>query len=89
MLEALFIPPYCPEHKLMYAPLNVYMFIVYFYSIYERIIKAKELVKMKVVQDFEDDFSQREWRVKFHTRINSVIDERFSYFIKAILTVIG
>jgi len=42
---------------------------------------------MKVEQDFKDDFSQKEWSVKFKQRIHTVIDERFSYLVKAILTV--
>ena len=73
----------------MYGPLNVFMFMTYFYSIYERIVRAKQLVKNKVEKDFKDDFSQKEWSVKFNQRINTVIDERFSYLVKAILTVMA
>lgn len=53
------------RYQLFYAPLNIYMFLVYFYSVYERVLKAKELVSKKVIQDFKDDFSQMEWSVKF------------------------
>ena len=50
----------------MYGPLNIFMFMTYFYSIYERIVRAKQLVRNKVEQDFKDDFSQKEWSVKFN-----------------------
>jgi hypothetical protein len=29
------------------------------------VLKAKELVSKKVIQDFKDDFSQMEWSNKF------------------------
>ena len=32
----------------MYGSLNIYMFILYFYSIYERLLKAYDLVDAKV-----------------------------------------
>ena len=56
------------NYKLMYGPLNVYLFLVYFYTIYERILKAKQLVERKVLQDFKDDFGRMEWSAKFKTR---------------------
>ena len=40
--------PYEHRYKLYYGPLNVFMFITYFYSVYERVLKAQELVKNKV-----------------------------------------
>jgi len=65
------------------------MFVTFFYSIYERILKAQELVRQKVEQDFLDDFSQNAWSVKFKTRIQTIIDERFQYLVKSILTVMS
>lgn len=62
------------------------MFMTFFYSVYERILKAQELVKFKVEQDFRDDFSKREWSAKFESKKQCLIDERFQYLIKAILT---
>lgn len=53
------------KYQLFYGPLNVYMFLVYFYSVYERVLKAKQLVEQKVIQDFKDDFSYQEWFQKF------------------------
>lgn len=93
----MFIPRYVKDesmppderYQLFYGPLNVYMFMVYFYSIYERVIKAKELVTKKVIQDFKDDFSQMEWSLKFQSRTHTLIDERFSYLIKAIVTLMS
>jgi len=81
--------PLKKQYQLLYGPLNVYMFMVYFYSIYERIIKAKELVNKKVNQDFKDDFSQMEWSTKFKSRTKTLVDERFTYLIKAVLTLMS
>lgn len=70
----------------MYGSLNIYMFICYFYSIYERLLKAQDLVKAKVEQDFIDDFSLKDWSQKFDKRIQNIIDERFQYLVKAIVS---
>ena len=37
------------------------MFLNYFYSVYERILKARMFIKQKVIQDFENDFSHSKW----------------------------
>ena len=43
--DTMFIPKFISsKYKLYFGPTNLYMFLVYFYSIYERIIKAYELV---------------------------------------------
>lgn len=39
--------------NLMYGPLNVLMFMKYFYAVYERIMKAKELIAGKIQTDIE------------------------------------
>ena len=44
------------QYKLFYGPSNVYMFFVYFYSVYERILKAKTLIRKKIGLDFDNDF---------------------------------
>ena len=41
------------------------MFLKFFYSVYERILKAQDLVKSKVEQDFKEDFSHNQWSSKF------------------------
>ena len=38
----------------MYAPSNLFMFITVFYSLYERIIKAKSLITQKIKQDMAE-----------------------------------
>ena len=63
--------------------------MMYFYSIYERILKAQELVKAKVEQDFNDDFSNNEWSAKFQRKKQTLVDERFQYLVKAILTTMS
>lgn len=77
------------QYKLFYCPLNVFLFMMYFYSIYERILKAQELVKGKVEQDFHDDFSNNEWSTKFQRKKQALVDERFQYLVKAILTTMS
>ena len=74
------------QYKLYYGPSNAFMFITFFYSVYERILKAQQLVKSKVEQDFKDDFSKRQWSVKFQSKKQALIDERFQYLVKAIYT---
>lgn len=63
------------------------MFMTYFYSIYERVIMAQELVQRKVEQDFHDDFSKKEWGTKFEHKMQTLFEERFQYLVKAIITV--
>jgi hypothetical protein len=38
----------------MYAPSNMFMFITLFYSLYERILKAKFLISQKIKQDMAE-----------------------------------
>ena len=35
------------------------MFLILFYSVYERILKAQTLVRRKVEKDFLEDFSKK------------------------------
>ena len=56
--DSIFLPHY-PEDKkeeysLIYGPSNMYLFISFFYSIYERILKAKDLVREKVALDIAE-----------------------------------
>jgi hypothetical protein len=44
---------------------------VYFYSVYERILKAKELIKDKIQKDFEEDFSKAGLRFKFNEKFTN------------------
>ena len=70
--NSVFIPKFIQKagnpdenYKLFYGPSNAFMFLLLFYSLYERVLKAQRLVKQKVEQDFKEDFSKREWSVKF------------------------
>ena len=65
------------------------MFFTFFYSAYERLLKARKLVELKVQSDFRDDFSKHEWSTKFESQMQSLIDERYQYLIKSILTVMS
>lgn len=69
----MFIPTYKngDKHRLYYCPFNVYAFLVYFYSVYERILKAKELIKEKIQKDFEEDFSKADLRFKFNEKFKN------------------
>ena len=80
----------CNDHHLYYCPFNVYAFFVYFYSVYERILKAKELIKEKIQKDFEEDFSKADFRFKFNQKYtNKLVDERFNMFICSIVTTMN
>lgn len=57
--EALFLPHFQnsadnDNHSLLYAPSNVFMFLKFFYAIYERILKAKDLISEKINQDLAE-----------------------------------
>ena len=41
-------------YALLYAPSNVFMFIKFFYAIYERILKGKYLISEKINQDLAE-----------------------------------
>ena len=83
METSIFIPKFVQKkeaednYRLYYGPSNAFMFITFFYSVYERVLKARQLVKSKVEQDFKDDFSKREWAIKFQSKQQALIDERF------------
>ena len=49
-----FLPHITPNYNLLYAPQNVYMFIKFFYGIYERFLKAKDLIYEKLLQDLAE-----------------------------------
>jgi histone deacetylase complex regulatory component SIN3 len=87
--RSLFVPRFesgSNNYKLYFGPTNMYMFLVYFYSIYERVVKAYELVDSKIQQDFHDDFSKQGWASKYGNRRQLLVEERFQYFIKAVYT---
>lgn len=71
------MPKFINKYKLYLCPVNVYQFMTYFYSIYERVLMAQDLVRRKVEQDFFDDFSKKEWSSKFEDKMQSLIEERF------------
>jgi histone deacetylase complex regulatory component SIN3 len=56
--QTLFLPHYDPvkrpDTKLFFAPTSIYMFLMFFFSIYERVLKARELVREKVKQDIAE-----------------------------------
>jgi histone deacetylase complex regulatory component SIN3 len=45
------MPFFRPEYKLMFASQNYYIFFKQIYTIYERLIKARELIGTKVDED--------------------------------------
>ena len=69
----MFIPRFHNDnnHSLYYCPFDVYAFIVYFYSVYERILKAQELIKEKIQKDFKEDFSKADLRFKFNEKFTN------------------
>jgi hypothetical protein len=49
--NAIFLPYFKPEYNLQYGTQFFYVFFKQFYSIYERLLKAKDLVASKVDED--------------------------------------
>ena len=64
--EALFLPHYQDQksseisngeennYHLFYGPSNIFMFLKFFYAIYERVLKAKDLILEKIHQDLSE-----------------------------------
>lgn len=76
------------NYKLCLGPTNLYLFFLYFYSVYERVLRARELVEEKINKDFKDDHSCMNWSRKFSDvkMRKDLGDERFQYFIKSVYT---
>jgi len=91
--SSLFVPPFVDRkknpYKLFYGPSNSYIFLTYFYSVYERLLKARFLIKKKIDQDFANDFSQCKWSIKFDKKVEALVDERFQYFVRAVFTTMS
>lgn len=49
--QSLFIPYYQKGYRLLYAPNTIFMFMKFFYAIYERVLKAKDLIVEKILED--------------------------------------
>lgn len=47
----LFMPYYKSNYKLLYGTQHHYIFLRYFYTVYERLIKAKDVIEAKVSED--------------------------------------
>ena len=52
--ESLFVPHFKKGYSLLYAPSNIFMFIKFFYALYERILKAKDLIIDKILEDLQE-----------------------------------
>lgn len=89
--ESLFVPRWDQSgknYKLYFGPTNLYMFLMYFYSVYERVLKAYDLIEAKIDKDFREDFNKQRWSRKFSDpkKRRILTEERFQYFIKAVYT---
>ena len=85
--RSLFVPEALQEHNLIIGASNMYYFMVYFYSIYERLCKAQNLIEKKVEKDLRDDFSHASLLDKFGEKRDSLVHERFQYLLQAIYSV--
>jgi hypothetical protein len=45
------MPYYKKDYSLMYSPQHFYVFFRFFYTFYERMVKARELIAQKVDED--------------------------------------
>lgn len=75
-----FMPYYKYNYKLMYGTQQFYIFFKQFYTIYERIIKAKDLINQKV----DEDLVQRNDE-SLQSRIIELKNERFDIFLGGVL----
>ena len=88
-----FLPHITPNYNLLYAPQNVYLFIKFFYGIYERFLKAKDLIYEKLLQDLaEISLSDKQSAGICDTKtgeflsgkLEELFNERYEYLLKGI-----
>lgn len=56
--DCLYLPHFpsdkAEDYSLLYAPSNIFIFLTFFHSIYERVLKGKELIMEKIEQDITE-----------------------------------
>ncbi|MFS8159917.1 MAG: hypothetical protein ACMG6E_06850 [Candidatus Roizmanbacteria bacterium] len=80
--NAIFMPYFQPEYKLQYGTQFFYIFFKQFYSIYERLIKARDLVSSKVD---DDQIGKQEEEQK----LDEYKSERFDIFMGLVLATMN
>lgn len=53
--QKLLVPFFRKGYTLMYSTQHLYIFLRFFYTLYERMVKAQELIREKVVEDGQDE----------------------------------
>mmetsp|Transcript_33824 Transcript_33824/g.32937 ORF Transcript_33824/g.32937 Transcript_33824/m.32937 type:complete len:119 (+) Transcript_33824:2264-2620(+) len=83
MIEnSIFLPYFKKEYKLMFGSQFFYIYFKQFYTIYERLLKARELVDLKVEEDLKG-------RAFFEEKIKYFKKERLDIFIGLVLATLN
>jgi hypothetical protein len=72
------------DYSLLYAPSNIYIFLTFFHSIYERIMMAKDLVREKINHDIAEMSTEDQNLVS--SRKELFVTERYEHLLKGIYT---
>mmetsp|Transcript_28671 Transcript_28671/g.43292 ORF Transcript_28671/g.43292 Transcript_28671/m.43292 type:complete len:145 (+) Transcript_28671:3777-4211(+) len=95
--EALFLPHMDDASAkngtcLLYCPLNILMFLKYFYAVYERVMKAKDLIREKIQSDLADMSKEEKMALGIaaadgspnQQTLDLFFRERYEYLLKGI-----
>lgn len=84
--ECLYLPHFpcdkASDYCLLYAPSNIYVFLTFFHSIYERVLKAQDLIREKISQDIAEMSSQDQEQVS--EKKEMFYKERYEHLLKGI-----
>lgn len=53
--QKMFVPFFRPGYTVMYSTQHLYIFMRFFHTLYERMVKAQELIREKVIEDGQDE----------------------------------
>jgi hypothetical protein len=81
--------PHFPNDKpddycLLYAPSNIFIFLTFFHSIYERVLIAKDLIAEKINQDIAEMSPEDQQLVS--AKKDMFVKERYEHLLKGIYT---
>jgi hypothetical protein len=77
-----FPPDKAEDYNLLYAPSNIFIFLIFFHSIYERILKAQDLIREKISQDIAEMSLEDQEQVSQNKEL--FFKERYEHLLKGI-----
>jgi histone deacetylase complex regulatory component SIN3 len=83
-MQSIFIPYHTPSYKLIYGTQFFYIFYRQIYTIYERLLKAKELIDAKVESDLKERAEEG-----LKDKINEFKRERFEVMVGGLLSTLN